>query len=822
MLNNILKVSLPATLVIILVQTFTPNGIFSSLNSLGIILTCIFSFSLGWVILRKVYYENLGKNSDYSLARNIALAAIVAIPIVAIVFTPSYLYPYIVGKAFVFRFMAIVSFVASLYLTLTDERFKIRLTPFFVGLTVFVFSMFLSTVFSIDPSRSFWSNYERMEGYINLLSVFALVFSALICRINELEWVRIFKTHMWVSGIVSFLGILQLTIGVLKIKSVAALPVLNLCISQGAGCRVDSTLGNSIYLGIYAALTFWIIIYAIFVKKIKGNILPVLAVVNLLAAYFSGTRGVWVGMVVGLGVLMIAKYWFDGNKKAVATTILSGVLLVTFFSGFVIYAKANNIAQDIPIVARFSSVNTLFARWNIWKTAIISWEQKPVLGWGQENFIHAFNLNYNPAMYGQETYFDHPHNTYLGWLVFGGLLGFISFLLMLAMSVYGVFKSNLEDEEKNDLVIPIILAFFATYFVHIFFVFDNLTSILLFAMAAVYFGSKYSFGNLNLPTLKAGWHNVVAFLLILIGVYSVYVAIYKPQLANMTVINAMTFQQVSGTQDPTLVLSGTKNLYDRAINMNTYGNYEIREFYLQKSLEYIGLLPQASDEKVKSGIIDFANGALNQFNEQITKNPFDHRAKFMLGLYYLNVRSYDQAIATLLEALKLAPNKQIALIYLAKAYLLKGDIANATQYYERAIAVTPKNIGGYNQIRIEYIQILMLASQDQKAVSVIKELIPTANKDELNSLVAQMMQVYNNRKDLKGVVKLLNDAVNLDPANQNFVLWLAQAYVATEDYNQAMFTINKLTTSNPEVVSQFSLQLQDYVKAKNEAKQIKK
>jgi O-antigen ligase len=169
-------------------------------------------------------------------------------------------------------------------------------------------------------------------------------------------------------------------------------------------------------------------------------------------------------MLLGLVVLFVSKYWFDGNKKAVVGTILSGVLFVVLFAGFVTYANNNGIAQDVAIVTRFQSIHTLFARFTIWEMAIQSWIQKPLFGWGQENFIHAFNLNYDPRMYGQETYFDHPHNTYLGWLVAGGILGFLAFLYMMFMAVWGAIRSNLEREKENDLVLPITFAFFVTYF----------------------------------------------------------------------------------------------------------------------------------------------------------------------------------------------------------------------------------------------------------------------------------------------------------------------------------------------------------------------
>jgi tetratricopeptide (TPR) repeat protein len=809
MLDKTFKILLPLSVVINLVQTFIP-GVFDILNPVSMVVTSLMVYSLGWLLSGFIYRTT---DSNYQVGRHIGLAAIFAIPLVALLFVPSFLYPYIVGKAFVFRFLAIVSLGSLIYLVATDEKFRPKLTPFFLGFSLFTFVMLLATIFSMDPSRSFWSNYERMEGYINLLSLFALSVSVISLRLNELEWNRVFMIHLWVSSIVSGLGVVQYLAGVLGLVKLKTLPILGLCLNQVNldACRVDSTLGNSIYLGIYAALTFWLIIFAIFGKKVKGNLLPVLASVNILAVYFSGTRGVWAGMFAGLLVLYVSKFWFDGNKKAVVGTILSGLLVVLIFTGFIVYAKQNNIAQDVPLVARFSSVNTLFARWNIWNMAIVSYQQKPVFGWGQENFIHAFNLNYNPAMYGQETYFDHPHNTYLGWLVFGGLLGFLAFLFLLFTSVYGIIKSNIREEKENDLIIPILFALLTTYFVHIFFVFDNLTSSLLFVMVATYFGSQFSYGVLNIPSLDQKYRNFMAGAVILVCIYFVYTAIYKPSYANLTTIEAMTYQQRSGATNPVDVLTGTQRLYEKAIALNTFGTYEIREFYLQKSLEYVGILPRVTEEAVKTAVVNVGTSAIKNFFEQIQDNPFDHRARFMLGLYYLNIKNYDEAIKTLVEAVQLAPNKQIALIYLAKAYLLKGDFSNASQYYERAIAVTPRNISGYNQIRIEYIQLLLLSSQDEKALTVIKDLIPTATREDFNTLVSQIMQVYTQRKDVAGIIKLLKEANTIDPTNQNFVLWLAQAYVATNDFNNASFTINKLSTSNPEVVAQFNQQLQAYI-----------
>ena len=812
MIDKIIKYSLPVSVIVLLVQTFSGGQTLQFLNPFGMLILGMCAYSIGWWCVDFLYSENLVPEKDFSFSRKVALAAIFAVPIVAIVFTPSYLYPYIVGKGFVFRFLSIIAVLGTIYTMLTHSEYKPRLTPFLVGSFFFTLAMGLATIFSIDSTRSFWSNFERMEGYINVLALFGLVFSIVTMRVKELEWEKIFKVHFVVSSIIALVAVLQNVIGQLGIKALANFPILSLCLNNPAGCRVDATLGNSIYLGLYAALTFWLIIYVIFAKRVNSAWLYVFAGLNLLAVLYSGTRGVWVGMLAGLGVLFISKFYFDGNKKAVVGTILGGILFVVMFAGFVTYANKNGIAQDMSLVTRFASVNTLFSRFTIWEMAVNSWTQKPLFGWGQENFIHAFNLNYDPRMYGQETYFDHPHNTYLGWLVTGGILGFLGFLYMMFSAIWGSIKSNLVKEKENDLVIPIMLAFFVTYLVHILFVFDNLTSSLLLVFAATYFGSHISYGILNIKTFEKSSLNILKIVGVLGFLILMYSVIYKPSYANSMTIEAMTYaNKVAG--NPDVVLSGTQKAYENAIKMNTLGNYEIREFYLQKSLEYAGRMSEVQDEKVKQAIVNLATSALGQFQTQIAENPFDHRAHFMLGLYYLNLRQYDMAIETLKKALDMAPNKQIALIYLAKAYLLKGDVQNASIYYERAIAVTPRtlagsNFAGYNQIRIEYIQVLLLANQDEKAVKTIQDLIPSANREEFNQLVSGMMQVYQNRKDLNGIIKLLTDANKLDPQNQNFVLWLAQAQVAGGDINGAAFTINKLSTSNPEAVAQFMAELQ--------------
>lgn len=777
------------------------------------LINSLFLISIGWWMTKKL---EVGEGDELSL-RRLALSIVLGMVFIPIIFAPSMLFPYIVGKAFVFRFLALVLFIVYVILAFSSRNYLPRITPAVASFGILSLVMLLSTIFSIDPAKSFLGNYERMEGYITTLLLFGLLVSLTSIRLREFEWKKVFGVHIAVSMFVSGVAWLQYIIG----NNFAAfpLPILNQCVAK-ASCQADSTLGNPIYLGIYAALSIWVIAYAMFAHKAENvRLMWVALIINFGALVLSGARGAWIGLVLGALVATFV-YLFTNNKKDKLMKYAAiAVVALVALTGFIWSANKFGFAQNIPLVAKFASTNTLFARLEVWKTAISAFADKPILGWGQENFIHAFNKDYNPAMYGQETYFDHPHNTYLGWLAMGGLLGFIAYLLFIASVVWSTFKTYAkETSETASVGLAIAVGLLVNYLFHIFFVFDSLTSILFLIFAIAYFARGVAFGSIDLPKLNASG---VKFLSLALGAGAtafLYFTWFQPVYANILTIRSMQPK----AQDNAGKVLEMQNTLMKAIKLDSFGTYEVRERLISSALSLSSVVSQADDAS-KQAIVEFNKVAKDEFAKQAAI-PYDHRAKLMYGMYLANLGDYAGAEKYYIEALALAPKKQVAILALAQNYLAKGDVAKALELYKQAVEVTPipsSDAGrtAYNDLRIKYIQALMLAGKDQEAVAVIKDMIPSVTRADFQSLVSAMAQVYSQKKDLKSLANLLVEAQQMDPINQNFILWLAQLFALTGNYQQAAIEVQKLWSVDPNFVAQFQAELQQLANPKSQQTQ---
>jgi O-antigen ligase len=230
-------------------------------------------------------------------------------------------------------------------------------------------------------------------------------------------------------------------------------------ISTQSGVRVDTTFGNAIYVAVFMLFTIFITLYLL-VRDRRSIGLQVFygiaLVLQFVALYLSQTRGALLGVVGGLVVVALyialravqpewqtVRKWSFGLLGAL-------VIMIGLFFGL----KDSSFVRNSPTLSRVASISfadkTTQARFTIWRDmAIPGGLEKPIFGWGQENFSYIFNKYYVPSMYDQEQWFDRTHNEFLDWFVSGGIPAALLYILLFVFAVWAIVRSQLSVPSKQ-------------------------------------------------------------------------------------------------------------------------------------------------------------------------------------------------------------------------------------------------------------------------------------------------------------------------------------------------------------------------------------
>jgi len=92
------------------------------------------------------------------------------------------------------------------------------------------------------------------------------------------------------------------------------------------------------------------------------------------------------------------------------------------------------------------NTETFQTRLLLWKQALIIAGERPILGWGPENFSPAFEKHYLPRF---EVWFDRAHNIFLDYLVQTGILGFLSYLSIFIVFYWKFMRFTKKNKEKE-------------------------------------------------------------------------------------------------------------------------------------------------------------------------------------------------------------------------------------------------------------------------------------------------------------------------------------------------------------------------------------
>ncbi len=635
-----------------------------------------------------------------------------------LVFPSSYIFPFIVPKIIFFRSLVeIMTVLYVLLLIINWQQYKPKFNYLNVAVFLFLLSFAVSTFVGTDIYHSFWDNHERMLGLFTLLHYVAFYF---ICAGVLRNW----KDWKWASRIFLIGGFFVMFIAWLQTQ------ISDLLLNGGA-TRVSSTLGNPIYVGGYGL--FLLFLSVLLLSCEKNNFWKwfygVVGFFGFMGMFWSGNRGTMLGLVAGVAFALVAyiivlkKY--PKIRYGLLTLTMLGILSISLLYTF----KHTSFVQNLPAIGR--AVNTSFEdiktspRWIAWEIAIESWEEKPIFGWGPNNYFYAFNEHYQSKSldfgYG-ETWFDNAHNIVLNTLAVQGAFGLLTYFSVFIVALVGlVMAYRKKSIDFNFMIIG--GAFVVAHFISVVTVFEDPTSYiyLMFWLALISVLSFNPNGALVEPVKKMASTiinqdnkigNGLIIGTVVFGIFVVFIFNIQPARANQKTLDAIRTLM----SDPVIGMPVAKE----ALEFTSPHIDDIRNDIGRTVSQSLNAGWQKIGKEKSNELLSLAT---DNVEKNLILHPLDIRNQLALAQMYQlgaimnnNAMYAIKAESVLEDALKKSPKRQQIIYSLSGIKLQLNKSAEAIKMLEEAISDNPRIGESYWRLAYAY----KVSDQEQKAVELIK------------------------------------------------------------------------------------------------------
>ena len=691
--------------------------------------------------------------------------------LLATAFTPlivtwSAISPFVLGKIVFFRSLieiALIFFIISLFLNrhkLLNISINQLKSALISALILFLISLVISSILAVNPYRAFWGDIERGEGLFGFLHFFAFLIMA-VAIFEKKDWLNFFKISLGVGFILILYAFLQY----FEVKNFPFFALM-------PEARPISYIGNSAFLATHMFFLMMSAVIVFFNNKLQSNYnkLPfnyhlffqrfwkyfslLIIILSVLTIFMTATRGAILGL--GAGILFLLVYFsiYGGltslwrlNLKKLAITL---ILIMFIFGGVFWLTRDALVWQKIPGLNRLAQTKILDVndpstqfRLITWKLSWNAFKEKPIFGWGPENYLVAYEKYYDPeyAVYG-ESWLDRAHNKVFDVLVMQGIFGLITYLGIFGVIFYLLLKSKevqphqindnvqrfnlqkLARGEAADYTKPIIAALLISYFVQNLVLFDTIISYFAFFAILGYLisGDRNKFKEVRLPKIlsRFAFYFIAAILIIILG-YSLYFYNLVPY------VQARLFKASFKMVDiDTTVYFLKKSMYPyNFAQYNIRGNgidtiYMDQIFY---KAEYAG------NPKFKS-VMDLL---IKGVDEVVKKEPYDIRMSIR-EVEMLNsiARVVDEKEAApifkrseelMREAIKRAPNRQEVYYHLAFNLAGQKRYEEAIETARYAISLNPNIPRAHFHLALMY-AIINKLDDSIKEIEVAEKLDP--------------------------------------------------------------------------------------------------
>jgi O-antigen ligase/Flp pilus assembly protein TadD len=681
---------------------------------------------------------------------------------------------------------------------------------------LYITTVFVSSILGGSFYFSFWSNNERSEGLLLLLHLFLylLILSGFLRRLKD--WLIIFEASFLSGLLVSLYALGQ------RFQ-------LSGFMESAGGDRLASTIGNAGYVAGYLIFNIFFGLILFFFRKNKylrwyyilGILLQIFIVFNTLTR--GGILALFFSLAIFIGYL--AFFYLKSSRLARGAGIII-LLLAIIFTSLVFSNKQADWVRHNAILSRITTISlsaaTAQTRLMTWQASYQGFKEKPILGYGYENFYQVFDKYFNPKIYkkaGSVVWFDRAHNIIFDRLITGGLIGLFLYLSLLFVPLIYLWKYFSQKKIASGYLIPVIFTLvMLAYFIQNLFIFEALVTyiplFLVLAFLAQFCPSwAKGFSQSKKPYLVLLTIGIIAFLPIL------FVVNIKPASANKELINAMIKAKIGKYQEA----------YDQFVNVverDTFGNQEYRQHLGEFVSELVNL-----NGLDGSWLSQAALRTEQEFDKQIEEKPQNARnylifMRFLNKTYQFNLERLNKSLALSKKAAELSPTRPqlyyeigYSQLYLGRYYQSQGQIEKANQFFDQSIVNMQKAIDLNDQVVESYINMVMIllaTGRSEQVQFYLDRMDEMGLKYRKEGLLRRMAGLAANLEDYQWSKKFYQELTILVPDKPEYWIDLALSYAYLGQKDKAVEIARKVREFGGDYVKQSESFIQDVLAGKFE------
>ena len=612
------------------------------------------------------------------------LAPIAIIPFIKI---DSLYFPFVSGKVYAFRALLALAFFFWGWLMLKDRDYRPNFKNVLIAaIILFFLAQVLVSFFGVDPLYSFFSSIERADGVLQY-GFWALYFLMLVSVFRkEQDWKVFFSVFVVTAVLVSSYSWFH----------------------YSSQVQLYGIFGNP---GYFAAFLLFAIGFSLLVverkffdSRLVNYAFGAAAGFFVITLIFTQIRGAYVGLAGGVFLFSLLSVLFL-RKESKKLAYSCGIILLLGFTAVALLfaAKETDVVKNNRLLSRVTEVTQIWESGSVrervlnWSIALKAFRERPIFGYGPENFGSAANKYYDYRVGRGEPWFDRAHNQPLDTLATGGIVVFSTYLLWIAAAIFLIFKIA---KEKKILSFLLGAIFFA-YFIQGFFLFDLLAVYLgLFPFLAflIYEEQKAkspaSASSLSLratagkqetregrDTLRQDSGQARYIILVPVALFSlfvVYTTAVVPYKANEAAIRFYAYTESGFYKE-------SRPFLETAFSVKSpYTFWEVRK---RAGWQFVNILEYEVGEKMEpektKEIKDLYGFMTQELEKFIEARPYDPQMYYVLGRTYrfgyekLGFQDLDKAEAVFRKAFVRSDLRVEYFNELAQVLLLQGKFQEA-------------------------------------------------------------------------------------------------------------------------------------------------